>query len=97
MKKLNAAYEEIMTALYQNSEPSADFKLLVEQAPIGEHGRKIIDFEAYEIEREKAEAIFDSVVKKYKIKTKWDLNTLGFNVWLGASPRSKAKSKQNTN
>jgi hypothetical protein len=92
-KKLNKAYEEIMTLLYANSEPSASFQELVENAPIGEDGRKIIDYNSYVIDRELSQKLYDDVIKKYKITTKWDLNTLGFNVWLGASPRSVDKPK----
>lgn len=91
-KKLNSAYEEIMIALYANSEPSGDFLKLVEDAPLNPEGKKVIDFDAYQIDRKKAQEIFDSVVAKYKIKTKWDLKTLGFNIWLGASPRFKRET-----
>lgn len=90
-KKLNAAYEEIMTALYANSEPSADFRLLVEQASVNDQGQKVIDFNSYEIDYELAQTLYNDVVKKYKIKNNYDLSTLGFNIWLGASPRFKRK------
>ena len=92
-KKLNKAFEEIMNLLYANAEPSADFKSLVEKAPTNEEGKKVIDFDNYVIDRDLATKLYDEVIKKYKIKTKWDLNTLGFTVWMGASPRFIDKQK----
>ena len=91
-KKLEKIWEEIMIELYKNSTPSADFLELEKNAILNDRGEKIIDFDAHEIDKYKAEKIFDEILKKHKVNSKWNRDVLSFNVWLGCSPRFKPLS-----
>lgn len=88
-KKLAKAWKEIMIELYKNSTPSADFEKLLEEASLNERGEKVIDFNSYEIEEDKMKEIVESVIKKYKITNNRQQSKIYFNVYLGASPKTK--------
>ena len=92
-KKLSKIYEEIMVELYKNATPSADFKELVKNAPLNERGKRVIDFDSYEIEEAKANEIYDSIIKKHKVNHTANLQSLGFTVWLGCSPKIKRREE----
>ena len=93
-KKLVKVWEEIMVEMYKQSTPSADFLKLVEEAPLNDSGKKVIDYDAYELEREKAVEIFDTIVKKHKVTNLRNLADLSFSVYLGASPRFKYNKEE---
>lgn len=88
-KKLSKAWKEIMIELYKHATPSADFEKLLEEAPLNERGEKVIDFNSYEIEEDKMKEIVESVIKKYKITNNRQQSKIYFNVYLGASPKTK--------
>lgn len=96
IKKLKKVWEEIMIEMYKQSTPSADFLKLVEEAPLNDKGQKVIDFNAYEIEKEKAVEIFDTIVKKHKVTNKRNQADLSFSVYLGACPKFKYSQKEKT-
>jgi len=81
-----------MCELYANSTPKADFNELVQFAKdnnvVDSTGRYNIHFENYEIEESKFKEIFDSYVKKYKIKKPY-LYSFTVEIYLGASPKIK--------
>jgi hypothetical protein len=79
---------EIMTLLYENSEPKGDFNKLIDQAEINERGEKVIPFNDYEIEGTKLDEIVNETIKKYKLDYRTE-KSMRFNIYLGASPRSK--------
>ena len=87
---------ECFTELYANSHPKADFGELMKFAKDNniraEDGRLDIKCENYEIEESKFEEIFDSYVKKYKIKYPW-LAAFSFEIHLGASPKTIRNDK----
>lgn len=92
--KEEEAFHECYQLLYENSEPKADFKKLVEEAEFNEQGQKVINFNAYEIEEEKFYEILEGVIKRYKIKP---YRAQGFRnaIILGCSPKFK-KTINNT-
>ena len=67
-QKNDAAIMDCYIELYKNSKPPADFKELMDNAPINEHGQKEIDFMSYEIEEERYDEIVNSIMNKYKYK-----------------------------
>lgn len=77
--------------LYANATPPANFSKLLDEAPLNEHGQKVIDFMAYEIEREVHDKIMDDAIKMFKIKHKILKNAFKFTIDLGCSPRIKKK------
>lgn len=85
----NKIFNECMTELYANSEPKADFNELIQFAKDNDlkdkDGRFIIPFADYEISPDKFDSIFNSIVKKYKIKEPW-LFSFKMEIYLGASP-----------
>jgi hypothetical protein len=89
MKNLDKAILETYRQLYANSTSPADFDKLLDEAPLNEHGQKVIDFMAYEIEEEIHDRIMQEVMKKYKIKHKILKNAFKFSIDLGCSPRIK--------
>jgi hypothetical protein len=92
--KEEQAFHECYQLLYENSEPKADFKKLVEDAEFNEQGQKVIDFNAYEIEEEKFYDILEDVIKRYKIKS-FRAQAFRNAIILGCSPKFK-KSVNNT-
>jgi hypothetical protein len=86
--KEDQAFQECYELLYENSEPKADFKKLVEEAEFNERGQKVIDFNAYEIEEEKFYEILEDVIKRYKIKS-YRAQVFRNSILLGCSPNFK--------
>jgi hypothetical protein len=86
--KEEQAFHECYQLLYENSEPKADFKKLVEEAEFNQQGQKVIDFNAYEIEEEKFFEILEDVIKRYKIKS-FRAQAFRNGILLGCSPKFK--------
>lgn len=76
---------EIMTELYKNSTPSADFNELVENAETNEFGQKVIDFDSYYLPQDQFDEIVDSKLKKSRLP-KWKKQSIKASIYLGASP-----------
>ncbi len=91
MKSMNAAMMHAYRELFANATPPASFDKLLEEAPINEHGQRVIDFMAYEIEQEVYDRIMEDTIKLYKIKHKIWKNAFKFSIDLGCSPRIKNK------
>jgi heme oxygenase len=91
MKNLDKAILDTYRQLYANATPPADFDKLLDEAPLNEHGQKVIDFMAYEIEQETHDRIMQDAMKRYKIKHKILKNAFKFTIDLGCSPRIKTK------
>lgn len=89
--KITEAVFDCFRELYANSEPSADFDKLLEEAPTNKEGQKVIDFMAYEIEENKMTEIVDRHKAKLKKKRVSPIliDAFSFNVYLGASPKTK--------
>lgn len=88
MKKLDKILNELYTELYKHATPSIDFEELKKTSPKDKEGRILIPYDDYEIEREMADSIFNTIVKKYKLKA-MDKKALSFSFFLGCSPRFK--------
>lgn len=88
-KKEELALNECYVRLYKNSEPSADFNKLVDEADTDENGLKVIDFMAYEIEKDLFENIVEDVISEYKIKPRYRAQAFRNAIYLGASPKFK--------
>ena len=86
--KEEQAFQECYQLLYENGEPKADFKKLVEEAEFNKQGQKVIDFNAYEIEEEKFYEILEDVIKRYKIKS-YRAQAFRNSILLGCSPKFK--------
>ncbi len=98
MKNLDKAILDTYRQLYANATPPADFDKLLDEAPLNEHGQKVINFMAYEIEEEIHDRIMQHAMKKYKIKNKILKNAFKFTIDLGCSPRIKTNENgSNTN
>lgn len=87
-EKEEQAIMECYIMLYENSTPSADFKQLMEEAPMNEFNQKVIDYMAYEIEEKLCMEIIDFVIKKNKIR-KYARNAFKTSILLGCSPKFK--------
>lgn len=92
-KKFDAAMMDCYVELFANSTPPADFKELMDNAPINEHGQKDIDFMAYEIDEEKYDEIVESMIKKHKLKDYYK-KVFKPNIALGCSPKFKRKENE---
>lgn len=82
------ALRECYRKLYKASTPPADFDELMNNAPIDENGKKVIDFMAHEICEYEFSEIMSNIIKEYKIRShRQDLfkNT----ILLGCSPKFK--------
>ena len=82
------ALREGYRKLYKASTPPADFDELMNNAPIDENGKKVIDFMAHEICEYEFSEIMSNIIKEYKIRShRQDLfkNT----ILLGCSPKFK--------
>ena len=86
--KLKKAYNDIMVELYANATPPADFLKLVEEAEVNEFGEKDIHYDNYEIDEDVAISIFNKHARGFN---KPEREVLSFNIWLGASPKTKKK------
>jgi hypothetical protein len=89
--KMTEAVFDCLRELYANSEPSADFDKLFEEAPTNEEGQKVIDFMAYEIDKDKMTEIVDKHKAKLKSRrvSPSVIDAFIFNIYLGASPKTK--------
>lgn len=76
---------EIMTELYKNSTPSADYKELVKNAKENELGQKVIDFDSYYLPQDQFDEIVESKLKESRLP-KWKKQGVKNFVYLGASP-----------
>ena len=86
--KEEEAIRECYRKLYKASTPPADFDELMNNAPIDENGKKVIDFMAHEICEYEFSEIMSNIIKEYKIRShRQDLfkNT----ILLGCSPKFK--------
>ena len=54
--------------LYKKATPSADFDELVANAPLNNEGKKVIDYNAYKLDRFTYEDIVEKHIKKNKLK-----------------------------
>jgi len=98
MKDLDRAILHTYRELYANATPPASFDKLLDEAPLNEHGQKVIDFMAYEIEQEVHDKIMEDAIKMFKIKHKILKNAFRFTIDLGCSPRTKTNEDgSNTN
>ena len=72
--------------LYARATPSADFDELMANAPIGDDGRKIIDFMSYSLDHEE----FMKIVSKYSRSVpKRYRQRFETTILLGCSPKSR--------
>ena len=86
--KLQKILKEMYVELYKASTPSADFEELMKNAPINEQGKKVIDYMAYEIDKNEFDNIVDTIMSKHKL-SKNDQHRLKMSIYLGASPKYK--------
>jgi len=73
--------------LFANSEPSADFDALMENATINNRGEKEIPFMDHEIE----DVLLYKIIDKYakQLKPKWERRRFKNSILLGCSPKTK--------
>jgi len=83
---------EMYKLAFAASEPPADFDKLMEEAELNDEGKKVIPYMNHECKREVLEEIFNSTLKKYKIKNPRVVSAFSFHFWLGCSPKTKADS-----
>lgn len=83
-------YKEI----YKQSEPPADFEVLLKNAVIDENGHKQIPFMDYSIDINLMDKIIMECGKKHKLK-KWEKQILKVEIYLGCSPKSKLNEAKN--
>lgn len=93
MNKEDRAIMECYVELFKQSNPSADFEQLVENADINERGQKVIDFMSYEIEEKLYTEIVDSIIKKYKFKN-YKVQQFKNTIALGCSPKFKTNDNE---
>lgn len=86
-KKLNEIILDIYRELYANCTVPCDFDKLVEEAEIGDDGRKIIPYDEYEIDDDLMQSIVEKKMSAHRLK-KWEKDKVRFNVYLGVSPKS---------
>ena len=89
--KIHLALKEAYIESFKNSEPSADFNKLVDEATYNHHGEKEIDFYSYECEQEVVLEILKRLGIKHKL-TKKEKEILSINFHLGCSPKIKKNS-----
>ena len=63
-KQLKKLLHDCYVELYKQSEPSADFNKILEEAEIDQFGFKVIPYMDHEIDRNKCMEIIDSFTKK---------------------------------
>lgn len=88
VKKAKHFYE-CMKELYANSTPVGDFDKLMETSPLNQHGQIDIPFNDFSIDEE----LFKEIIEKHekKIKPKWKRREFSAGIYLGCSPKLKAK------
>lgn len=87
-KKLFDAAMNCYRELYKEATPSADFDELVANAPINEQGQKVVDYNSYQLSREKYEEIVEAHIKKNKLKS-YEAKGFRIEMYLGCGPSSK--------
>lgn len=85
-KKLESILWNIYRVLYKNSTPPANFDELVENAPIDEQKRKVIDFMAYSIDIKLFDELMDAELNKHKL-SKYEKQRIKTSCYLGCSPK----------
>ena len=74
--------------LYKKATPSADFDELVANAPLNERGQKVIDFNAYKLDRFTYEDIVEKHIKRNKLKN-YEAKSFRIEMYLGCGPTTK--------
>ena len=92
MNKEDKAIMECYNELFKNSDPSANFNDLLDNASINERGQKEIPFMDHSIEEDIYDNIVDTIIKKYKFSgmKKQQFKTT---IALGCSPTFKKNLK----
>lgn len=85
MKKLDSIINECFAEIYWNSEPKADWYVLLSKAKTNKKGQKVIPFNKYRIEEPKMTEIVDKYIKKHRLKG-LDKTAFNMSVYLGPSP-----------
>jgi hypothetical protein len=93
-KTLKDIVFDIYRELYKKSTPSADFDELVENAEIGDDGRKIIPYMDYYIDDDEYKSIVDKYISRYKRRGKNFTDSIKFNAYLGCGPTSSKKNEK---
>ena len=90
-KSLKNIVFDIYRELYENSEPKADFDILVENAEIMSDGRKYIPYNDYEIDGD----LMDEIINKHirNRLNKFDKQAIRIEILLGCSPKTKLKNE----
>lgn len=88
--KIDKLLHDCYVELFANSNPPADFDVLVEQAKLNERGEKDIPFEEYSI----MDYVLVDIVNKYAdmVKPKWKRQMFVNTVYLGCSPKQINKN-----
>jgi len=92
-QKNDAAIMDCYVELFANSTPPADFKELMENAPINERGQKEIDFMAHEIDEERYDEIIALMIKKHRFKG-YKVQMFKNTIALGCCPKFKKKENE---
>jgi hypothetical protein len=79
---------EIYKRTYAVATPPADFNVLLANATLDEHNRKVIPYNDYELEEDVALQIINDVMKEFKVP-KWKRQLFINTYRLGCSPKSK--------
>ena len=91
-KSLKNIVFDIYRELYENSEPKADFDILVENAEIMSDGRKYIPYNDYEIDGD----LMDEIINKHMIRNrlnKLDKQAIRIEILLECSQKTKFKNE----
>ena len=79
---------EIYKRTYAVATPPADFDVLLANATLDEHNRKVIPYNDYELEEDVALQIINDVMKEFKVP-KWKRQLFINTYRLGCSPKTK--------
>lgn len=88
MKNWDKIINDCYKKLYELSEPSVDFDMLVENATINEFGQKEIPYNDYEIDIKTYEDVLEKVIKRYRLN-ELDTKKLKTTIAWGCSPKFK--------
>lgn len=91
-KKLFEVCMDIYRELYANSTPPANFDELVEKAETDSHGKKIIPYDDYYLDRNAYDEIVNKHIKLNKL-TGYDEKSVRFEAYLGCGPTSSENKK----
>lgn len=92
--KISNLILDIYRELYRQATPCADFDKLVNSAKLDEKGKKVINYNDYEIEDWKMDKIVKEMTSRKScgmILKEWEVKAIRFEVYLGCSPRTKQK------